>query len=41
LKKKINFLKFCERTKNLVKRIEGIKIHRIDQQLFNLVRKFD
>nr|CAD2176638.1 unnamed protein product [Meloidogyne enterolobii] len=30
-------LRFCERTKNLVKRIEGIKIHRIDQQLFNLV----
>ncbi|CAK5065306.1 unnamed protein product [Meloidogyne enterolobii] len=30
-------LKFCERTKNLVERIEGIKIHRIDQQLFNLV----
>ncbi|KAF7635008.1 hypothetical protein Mgra_00005605, partial [Meloidogyne graminicola] len=30
-------LKLCDHTKNLIKRIEGIKIHRIGQQLFNLI----
>uniref|UniRef100_A0A1I8B4Z4 7TM_GPCR_Srx domain-containing protein n=1 Tax=Meloidogyne hapla TaxID=6305 RepID=A0A1I8B4Z4_MELHA len=32
-----NEIKLCERTKNLIQRIEGIQIHRIGQQLFNLV----